>query len=80
MSTAKNVIKKYLQENDCTSSVSILLDRLKEVDEAYETVPVAVIDAYEELSEKEKWEIVGEICSNGILKEKRKAYKDCIYD
>jgi hypothetical protein len=62
-----NVVMSYLQENDSTTSVEIFMDRFHEVIEAYETVPENVLEAYEQLSDLEKWDILEQIGVRGRL-------------
>ncbi|MFF0828823.1 hypothetical protein ACFYU8_18640 [Brevibacillus sp. NPDC003359] len=65
MSKPAKVVLDYLMENTPFVVKNSFVSRIVEIDEAYDTIPEDIIDAYEELSEYELWEIIRKIAVEG---------------
>lgn len=55
---APKIVLEYLMENTAFNAKGSFMDRVNEIEEAYETIPYNVMDAYEELTEYQMWEII----------------------
>lgn len=65
MASPSKVVADYLMNCVDLSNPETLIDRIQEINEAYETVPEEVMDAKDELSSKEWWEIIRKIAVRG---------------
>ncbi|MFF2531300.1 hypothetical protein ACFVS2_20570 [Brevibacillus sp. NPDC058079] len=65
MSKSAKVVLDYLMENTPFTAKGSFIDRIMEIEGAYETIPDEVIDAYEELSKYELWEIIRKVAVEG---------------
>jgi uncharacterized protein (UPF0335 family) len=65
MSKSVKTVLGYLLEHTAFDRKESFLDRIMEMNESYETIPEEVMDAYEELSEYEFWEVIRKVAVEG---------------
>lgn len=65
MTKHRKVVLDYLMNETPFTVKQGFVDRLHEISEGYETVPEEVIDAYQELTNYELWEIIRKVASEG---------------
>lgn len=65
MNSPSKIVLKYLMDCVNFDNTDTMIDRVQEISEGYETVPDSVLDAYQELSSQDKWEIIRKIAVKG---------------
>ncbi len=61
----KKVVLDYLMENVNFADVSTLADNLQEVGEGFTEIPEGIHEAYDGLSQYERWGIIAKLAAKG---------------
>lgn len=69
--TPKKLVTDYLLQSVNFDKATTLADRIYELDDAFETIPDNVLEAFEEISSHELWEIIGKVATEGKKRSKQ---------
>lgn len=70
MANHTKIVLNYLMDETTFTAKQSFIDRLHEINEGFETVPEEVIDAYQELTNYELWEIIRKVACEGKRRNK----------
>ncbi|MCW3793854.1 hypothetical protein OM416_19870 [Paenibacillus sp. LS1] len=70
MANHTKIVLDYLMTETPFTVKQSFIDRLHEINEGFETVPEEVIDAYQELTNYELWEIIRKVACEGKRRNK----------